>query len=362
MREQFEIGQEVSLEVIAISGETIFLDLNAKTEGIISTSEFLDKDGNVVVKEGDIVSVFFVGNKNGELHFAKTIHSSGADTALLQKAYEAGIPVEGSVSKEIKGGYEISLGDERAFCPYSQMGFRQKNEVQSFVGKHLSFKITEYKNNGKNILVSNRAFLEEEHKKMLDSLAQKLTVGSEVEARVGSLQKYGAFVDVGGIEALLPASEISYAKNVTPDALLKIGDVFRVKVISVDWKNERISVSKKALEEDPALSASERYKVGQKYNGVISKIAPYGIFVELESGVSGLLHISEINDVTANTNLSKKFRVGDAMSVLIKSIDKATNKISLSSTTSKEQDETAHKYMQSQSEGDTYNPFASLLK
>ena len=192
-------------------------------------------------------------------------------------------------------------------------------------------------------------------------MKKKLEVGSEVDAEVVSIQKYGAFVNIFGLETLLPASEISYARVNDLSKVLDVGQKIRVKIISADWKNEKISVSKKALEDDPMLSAYKRYAVGQKCNGKIAKIAPYGIFVELEPGVNGLLHISELSGIRENTNLSKMFKVGQDFPVIIKGIEERTNKISLASSTSSEQDETAARYMQSQNTSDTYNPFASLL-
>ena len=164
-----EPGQEIQSKIVAISDDCIFLDLNAKSEGILDRSELTDENGNLTVKEGDIVSAFFLKSENGEMYFTTKIGSRKADSSMLENAFHSHIPVEGHVEKEIKGGFEIKIGDVRAFCPYSQMGYRQKEEPQNYIGKIIPFIITEYRENGKNLLVSNRRYLEEEHLKKIEN-------------------------------------------------------------------------------------------------------------------------------------------------------------------------------------------------
>ena len=156
-------GQEITTVIAAISGDTVFLDLSAKSEGVLDANELKDKDGNLTVKEGDSIKAFFTGLKNGEMTFTTRISGEKADNSMLENAFKNHIPVEGSVEKEIKGGFEVKIGNARAFCPYSQMGFRQKAEPADFLGKHLTFMIMEYKDGGKNLLVSNRKIMELEH-------------------------------------------------------------------------------------------------------------------------------------------------------------------------------------------------------
>ena len=200
-------GQELELTVVAINGDTIFLDMSAKSEGVLNSAELTDDNGNVTVKEGEKIKVFFLGEKNGEMRFTTKIAGQEADTSMLENAFKDHIPVEGHVEKEIKGGFEVTVGAVRAFCPYSQMGFRQKEDANYYVGRTLTFIIQEYKENGKNLLVSNRAVLETEHQNQLSGLSQKIAVGSIVTGTVKSLQSFGAFVDVEGFQALLPVSE-----------------------------------------------------------------------------------------------------------------------------------------------------------
>ncbi len=363
MFEKLTPGQEIESTVVAVSGDTVFIDLSAKSEGVVSAAEFADETGALSVKEGDKIKAFFIGEKNGEMRFTTKIAGDTADNSMLENAFKNRIPVEGHVEKEIKGGFEVRVGGVRAFCPYSQMGFRQKEEPSYFVGRTLTFIIQEYKENGKNLLVSNRAVLEEEHKGQLAGLSQKIAVGSIVTGTVKSLQSFGAFVDVDGFQVLLPISEVALERVNDLSAFLEVGQEVTAKVINADWSKERVSVSLKALIADPWDSVAEKFSKGQKIDGKISRVADFGVFINLDKGIDGLVHISALG-VDRNTNLKKKFSVGQAMSVVIKEIDAANKRISLVPSTSTEQDENASAYFSTHSDddGETYNPFAALLK
>jgi small subunit ribosomal protein S1 len=363
MFEKLTPGQEIETTIVQISGDTIFIDLNAKSEGVISSAEFADADGNISVKAGDKIKAFYLGEKNGENRFTTKIAGQSADDSMLENAFKNHIPVEGHVEKEIKGGFEVTVGSSRAFCPYSQMGFRQKEEPAYFIGKTLTFIIQEYKDGGKKLVVSNRKVLEEEHQNQLSGLSKKIAVGSIVTGTVKSLQSFGAFVDVDGFQALLPISEISLDRVTDISKVLEVGQEVTAKVISTDWDKERVSISTKALIKSPWETVNEHFSKGQKIDGKISRVTDFGVFINLESGIDGLVHISALG-VDRNTNLKKKFSVGQPMSVVIKEIDAANRRISLVPSTSNEQDEEASEYFSTHndSDGETYNPFAALLK
>ena len=174
MMNKFIPGQEIETTIVAISGDCIFLDMNSKSEGILDKAEVTDENGNCSLNEGDKIKVFYLGEKHGEMRFKTKIAGQNADTSMIENAFKNGIPVEGKVEKEIKGGFEVKLGSTRAFCPYSQMGFKEKDAPETYVGKVLTFKIQEYKENGKNILVSNKAVLQEEHAGKLDKLKTQM--------------------------------------------------------------------------------------------------------------------------------------------------------------------------------------------
>lgn len=361
-------GQEINAQIVAITNDCVFIDLNAKSEGIIDKTEFLDKDGNCSLQEGDSISAFFIGERNGEMRFttklaADTLSQSKGDNDLLEQAWKSGIPVEGKVEKEIKGGFEVKLGNVRAFCPYSQMGFRQKEEPATYIGRVLSFKIQEYKENGKNILVSNRVVLEEEHRQRLKDISKTISVGQVVKGTVESLQSFGAFVDIGGFKALLPISQVGRGRVADISEVLTVGQEMEVEVISTDWDKERVSVSLKSLMADPWDTAADKYPVDSKHTGTIARVADFGLFVTLEPGVDGLLHISDLQGESRNTNLRVKYKAGDSIDVAIKGVDSQERRISLRSATSSQQDKDTEKYLGSQKDdGDTYNPFAALLK
>lgn len=361
MKGLYEIGQEATLEVAAISGDTVFLDLGAKSDGVLALSDVTGEDGERLVNVGDKIKVYFAGEKGDELSFTTRV-SEKAAREMLEKAFENGIPVEGRVEGEIKGGYEVTVGGRRAFCPHSQMGMRREGGEEARAGKKLLFRIQEFKNDGRDIVVSNRAILEEERARKIEGLKDVLREGSVVEARVESIQTFGAFVDIGGFRALLPVSEISTGRVKDPGDFLKEGDEIKVKVVKADWEKEKVSVSLKALMADPWDGAALKYAAGTKIEGVVTRAAPYGIFVELEPGVEGLVHVSEIEDADRNTNLAQKFKAGLKAFVEVKSVDEEGRRVSLKFATSKEQDAAAERYMAGQSDGDGYNPFASLLK
>ncbi|MGP1587444.1 MAG: 30S ribosomal protein S1 [Treponemataceae bacterium] len=355
-------GQELELQIVAITDDTIFLDLNSKTEGILEKAELVDKDGNFTLKEGDKIKTYFVGNKNGEMIFTTKISGEKADKSMLENAWKNNIPVEGKVEKEIKGGFEIKIGQTRAFCPFSQMGFKQKEEPSFYIGKILKFIITEYKREGKDILVSNKMINQIEHENNITNLAERIKEGNIVEATVVSLQKFGAFVEIENFKALLPISEVSLNRIESVENVLSIGQKITVKIIKADWKNEKVCVSLKALQENPWKNSAEKFSVGKKFNGKITRISEFGLFVNIADGIDGLVHISEL-DQDRSTNLRKKFNVGDNFSVVVKEINENQQRLSLKPATSSEQDKITAKYMKAQdsSDGENYNPFAALL-
>ena len=364
MKHLFEPGQQIETKIVAITDDTIFLDLGLKSEGILDKSELADENGNVDVKEGDTIKVYFLSNNRDELHF--TTKLSGKDTGkeILENAFKNGIPVEGHVTQEIKGGYEVMIGSTRAFCPFSQMGYRQKKESSEYVGKHLTFVIQEYKNDGRNIVVSNRVIMEREANEKKNKLAQELTVGTVVKGTVLSLENYGAFVNVNGFQALLPISEISHTRVSNVGDVLSVGQEIEAKIISADWSRERVSLSMKELEKDPWEEIAEKFPVGTRIEGTISRIAAFGLFVNIAPGIDGLVHVSKL-DVERNTNLKKAFNEGEKMEVVVESIDSDEKRIALTPVVSNEEQDNANDYMsnhKNDDDGETYNPFAALLK
>lgn len=355
-----EPGQSIDTTIVSISGDTIFLQLSGKSEGLLDKEEMTDKDGNLTVKEGDAIKVFFLSSQNGEMNFTTKISSDKAGRAVLENAFESGIPVEGTVEKEIKGGFEIKIGESRAFCPYSQMGQKRVEDASVYIGKHLTFKIIEHKEKGRNILVSNRAILEEEKQKKIEVLKKTLQEKMVIKGTITQIQDFGAFVDLDGVQALLPISEISRSRIDDINSVLKVGEEIEASIIKLDWKTERITLSLKALLLDPWVGAVSKYPTGSKHLGKVVRLTDFGAFVTLEPGLDGLVHISEMNNDSRDSNPDDILKKGQNITVQINSIDKEKKRISLKQTSSTEDDKDLKKYLEPETE--TYNPFAELLK
>jgi small subunit ribosomal protein S1 len=359
----FKPGQALETEVVSISKDSVFLQLNGKSEGILDRDELVDKEGKLTVAVGDHLRAFFLNAENGEMHFTTKINGATAGSGMLEQAYLEKIPVEGLVEKEIKGGYDIKIGEFRAFCPYSKMGEKRSEDSAQYVGKRLPFKIQEYRDNGRSILVSNRAIHEEARAERLEALKQSLQEGMVVTCPIVSIQAFGAFVDLGGIQALLPVSEISRSRVEDIKALLSVGQEIQASILKIDWRNERITLSMKSLLADPWENAKERYPVGSKHPGKIARLADFGAFVSLEPGVDGLVHSSELNKASSyGTSRDLALKVGQAISVEILGVDQGGRRISLKPASTLEEDETTARYMDSSDDSTAYNPFANLLK
>jgi small subunit ribosomal protein S1 len=359
----FQAGQSFETQVLSISKDTIFLQLNGKSEGVLPREEMTDKSGNLTVKVGDTLKVYFLRADNGEMLFTTRLTGETAGPDLLEKAYHEKIPVEGLVAKEVKGGYEIKIGEARAFCPYSQMGPKRTENSSEYVGKNLLFKIQEFKENGRSILVSNRAIHEEARQENLESLKKSLKEGQIIKGTIRSLQDFGAFIDIEGVQALLPVSEVARSRVDDIRSVLSVGQEVQASILKIDWANERITLSLKSLMSDPWEQAVEKYPEGSKHTGRVVRLTNFGAFVALEPGLDGLVHISEFRSASKFGNSDEiPVKVGQTLPVQVLGVDRTNKRISLKPATSKEEDETSAQYLGGASEGETYNPFAALLK
>jgi len=356
----YEPGQLIEAEIVSISGGCVFMQLDGKSEGQIDSEELMDKNGNLDVKVGDSIKAYFQSSDNGDMIFTTKISGDKAGKAALENAYRSGIPVEGLVEKEIKGGYEIKIGDTKAFCPFSQIGLKRVEDASVNVGKNFTFKILEYKENGRNILVSSRALLEEAKQVKIEELKQSLKVGMKVTGIVKSLQKFGAFVDLNGVQALLPISEISRVRIEDISQILTLEQEVEVEVLNLDWEKERISVSMKQLMSDPWDDAATKYRSGTVHKGKVARMTTFGAFVTLEPGLDGLVHISDIESDARDNEESEEIKKGQILNVRINSLDTERKRISLKLISNSQEAEAFQKYMEPES--DTYNPFAALLK
>jgi small subunit ribosomal protein S1 len=328
---KFSLGDKVSGKVLKISKDTIFVDLGGKSEGIAGITEFLDKDGNLKLQEGDWVELRVASTRDG-IHLTKGMKVQGADALdLLRDAKENFIPVEGRVSKVIKGGFEVDLSGIRAFCPLGQIDLQFCEKPEEHVGGRYPFRIMEIKEKGKNIIVSRRALLEEEREKKSKETLASLRPDLECVGKVTRLMDFGAFVDIGGIEGMVHISEISHVRISHPSEILKPGQQLKVKVLKIEPDKEghpKISLSIKALEPDP-WDKGLGFGEGEIIHGKVSRLTDFGAFVEVSPGVDGLVHISEIS-YERLPHPSKFLHVGDDVDVMVMGIDLETRRISLS--------------------------------
>jgi small subunit ribosomal protein S1 len=324
-------GDMVSGKVIKISKETIFVDLGGKSEGIANTQEFLDRDGNLTLKEGESISMRVASVKDG-IHLAKGIKAQGADALeILRDAQENLIPVEGRVLTVKKGGFEVDFSGIRAFCPLSQISLQFCEKPEEHVGARYSFRIMEIKEKGRNIVVSRRMLLEEEQERKSKETLATLRPDLECEGRVTKLTDFGAFVDIGGVEGMVHVSEISHQRISRPSEILTPGQDVRVKVIKIEADKDgrpKISLSIKALEPD-SWERGLGFQEGEIIRRKVSRLMDFGAFVEVAPGVDGLVHISEIS-YERISHPNKLLHEGDMVDVLVMGIDQKTRRISLS--------------------------------
>jgi small subunit ribosomal protein S1 len=327
---RLEPGQKVTALILKISAEWLFIDTGQKGEGVVDLKEFIDLDGNVTVKEGDTIAAYFLSSSRGEMRFTTKIGGGTSGNAQLEEAWHAGVPVEGLVEKEIKGGYEIKLaGTVRAFCPYSQMSLRRTDNPESMIGTRLAFRITDYAENGRNIVVSRRVLLEEEQQRLKEEVQSSISEGMTVSGTVTSLQDYGAFVDIGGIEGLIPISEIGWSRVKDVREVLSVGQQLQVVIKVIDREKDRISLSLKDTLADPWEKVADMYPEGSFHTGSVARLAPFGAFVSLSDGVDGLIHISRLGAGKRINHPREVLKEGDTVEVKIESFDRANRRLSL---------------------------------
>ena len=338
-----ERGKKIEATILQIGSDWSFLDVGQKGEGVLASAELLNGDGEQQYVVGDKISAYFLSRSGGELRFTTKIGGGGTGTEQLETAYQSGIPIDGTFEKEIKGGFEVKLaGNVRAFCPFSQTGLRLA-EPADLIGQSLPFKISQFSERGRNIVVSHRAILDEEREELRVGLRETLKEGMVVKGTVTNIRDFGAFVDIGGIEGLLPISEISYGRVEDVNDLLSLGQELEVAVKRIDWDNNKFSFSLRDTQADPWKKVGSIYQVGQQYPGKVSRLAQFGAFVTLEDGVDGLLHISKLGDGQRIRHPQDVVSVGQQLQIIIENIDPAEKRISLALAGNKD-DETETSY------------------
>jgi small subunit ribosomal protein S1 len=327
---RLEPGQKIEATVLKVGAEWVFLDVGQKGEGFLELGEILDDDGRPTVSEGDRLAAYFLSSEGGELRFTTRLGSGPAGLAQLEQAWENSIPVEGRLEKEIKGGYEVKIsGGARAFCPFSQLGLRRSEDSGALVGETLAFKITQFGEKGRNIVVSRRAIVEEERRARREELKKTLREGMIVKGTVTNVVDFGAFIDIGGVEGLLPISEAGWGRVEKITDVVNLSQVVEVAIKSLDWEKDRFTLSLRSAMADPWAKVGSVYREGSTYGGTVARLAPFGAFVTLEEGIDGLVHISKLGEGRRINHPREVLEEGQKLTVTIEKIEKDRRRISL---------------------------------
>jgi small subunit ribosomal protein S1 len=321
-------GEIVQGTVLAVDEGVVMVDIGFKSEGTISLSEFSDPSE---VEVGQEVEVFLenVEDQEGQIVLSKQKADFMRVWDRIKDAYDADQIVEGRLARRIKGGIVVDLFGVDAFLPGSQIDIKQVKNFDQFIGEVFPFRIIKLNKNRRNIVVSRRVVLEEERERLRKQILQTLEVGQVREGVVKNITDFGAFIDLGGLDGLLHITDISWGRVGHPSEALSIGDTVEVKVLNYDEERERISLGMKQLADHPWENIEDKYPVGDRVEGKVVSITDYGAFVELEQGVEGLVHISEMSWTQHIRHPSKLLSIGDMMEVVILNVDKDGQKISL---------------------------------
>jgi len=328
---QFYPGAIINAKVIGIDEDFVTLNAGLKSEGIVAIEEFYDKNGELEIAIGDTVEVSLdsVEDGYGETLLSREKAKRQEAWRKLSKSHENNETVTGLISGKVKGGFTVEIGTIRAFLPGSLVDVRPVRDPSYLEGKELEFKVIKMDLKRNNIVVSRRAVVEEESSADRQALLDSLHDGQILNGIVKNLTDYGAFIDLGGIDGLLHITDISWKRVKHPSELLTVGQDVKVKVLSFDSERNRVSLGMKQLGNDPWVDLVERYPVGRKMQGKVTNITDYGCFVEIEEGVEGLVHMSEMDWTNKNVHPSKVVSMGDLVDVMVLEIDEERRRISL---------------------------------
>lgn len=316
---EMQPGSVHSVKISNIKDKSFVFIQTSTGPGVIQREEFLDRDGELIVGEGEKITAFYKEATNGEMIFT-TRPTGSIKSAVLQNALENRTPLKADSMRKIKGGFEIHIGEVMAFCPASQMMEEPTNLEE------VRFLVTEI--NGRRVIVSRRAFREMQREEQKNLLQGKLDEGDIITGNVVSLKDFGAFIDLGGLEGLIPVSEIAFHRVKHPSEELTVGEEVRAKVLSIDWKEDRITLSRKAMLENP-WQGKLPFNKGDIVSGTVESVKDFGVFVKITDNFTGLIPMSESN-VPRGQNASGVYTRGQELRVMINFIDRERERLSLS--------------------------------
>ncbi|MES4770445.1 30S ribosomal protein S1 [Klebsiella pneumoniae] len=324
-------GSIVRGVVVAIDKDVVLVDAGLKSESAIPAEQFKNAQGELEIQVGDEVDVALdaVEDGFGETLLSREKAKRHEAWLTLEKAYEDAETVTGVINGKVKGGFTVELNGIRAFLPGSLVDVRPVRDTLHLEGKELEFKVIKLDQKRNNVVVSRRAVIESENSAERDQLLENLQEGMEVKGIVKNLTDYGAFVDLGGVDGLLHITDMAWKRVKHPSEIVNVGDEITVKVLKFDRERTRVSLGLKQLGEDPWVAIAKRYPEGTKLTGRVTNLTDYGCFVEIEEGVEGLVHVSEMDWTNKNIHPSKVVNVGDVVEVMVLDIDEERRRISL---------------------------------
>ena len=334
---QFERGQTIEGTIVAIGAEVAFVNVGGKGEATIDIAELRDDDGALEVAVGERIQAIVVST-SPQLALSRKLARRAATDRQLEDAFHSRLPVEGRVEREVKGGYEVRIGRQRAFCPFSQIDLH-RTEGATHDGHVYLFRIVEYSEGGRNLVVSRRAILEEEQQARGAEVRKAIVPGAIVTGRVASVREFGAFVDLGGgVQGLLHISEMGWSRVSDASHVVKPGDEITVTVLRVDDDKHKISLGLRQLTPDPWSRVEDKYSVGQVVSGRVTRVAQFGAFVELEPGIEALAHASTFTPA-GSQSWTTIVPVGTTASFEIQNIDLAKKRIGVGLVAEEERDD-----------------------
>jgi small subunit ribosomal protein S1 len=323
-------GDVLTGRVLLITRDYVIVDINYKCEGQAPLAEFIDPDGNVGVNEGDEIDVYFDGaeTENGTVMLSRAKAEKFKIWRELERAFQTDTAVEGVVLGKVKGGLKVDIGVP-AFLPGSHVDIRPVRNLDRYIGQRGRFQILKFNRARANVVVSRRSVLERERASLKEQTLRVLDEGVLLEGTVKNITDYGAFIDLGGIDGLLHITDMSWGRLQHPSEVLKVGEKVRVVVLKFDPERERVSLGMKQIMTDPWTEAAANYPVGRRVRGKVVSVTDYGAFVELEKGVEGLIHVSEMSWTKRTVHPSKVVNVGDTVEVQVLGVDEGNRRISL---------------------------------
>ena len=326
----FKEGEIARGKVLSIDGDFVQIDIGFKSEGMIAAWEFMTEEGVLTVSVGDPVEVLVeeVESEDGQLVLSKEKAERLKVWDEISNAYDNEEAVEGTIVARVKGGLSVDIG-VKAFLPGSQVDLRPVRNLEALLGEKANFKIIKFNKRRGNIVLSRRALLETERKKMRESTLTTLSEGQILDGVIKNLTDYGAFIDLGGIDGLLHITDMSWGRINHPSELFQVGDEIKVKVLKFDQEAERVSLGLKQIQPDPWIDAGMRYPLGMRIQGKVVSLTDYGAFIELEPGIEGLVHVSEMSWTKRVKHPSKVVTIGDEVEAVVLDVDERDRKISL---------------------------------